>query len=129
MWTTVGHGLAGPKINCNYSKWWFRRLCPKGVRLIFLNYMLWCWYGNVMSLGYCGWSSYRRSLLLLKVLRSWNKFALRLDYSTLKALCFSQCMVHFGRFLKSCVSIITITFYPYWLPHQVSKVKSLWLIE
>ena len=67
-----------------------------------LNYMLWCWYGNVINLGYSGWSSYRRSLLLLKVLWSWNKFALRSDYSTLKALCISRCMVHFGRFIKSC---------------------------
>jgi len=73
MSTAVGHGLAGPKTICNYFQGRFIcRLCQKGVRLIFLNFMLWCWYGNVINLGYSGWSSYRRSLLLLNVLWSWN---------------------------------------------------------
>ena len=102
MSTAVEHGLAGPKTNCNYFQGQFPCLYQKGVRLIFLNYLLWCWSGNATKLGYCGWSSYRRSLLLLKVLRSWNKFALRSGCSTLKALCILRCMVHFGRFVKNC---------------------------
>ena len=42
MSTAVGHGLAGPKTICNYFEGRAKRLCQKGVRLIFLNYMLWC---------------------------------------------------------------------------------------
>ena len=42
MSTAVGHGLVGPKTICNYFQGRFLRLCQKGVRLIFLNYMLWC---------------------------------------------------------------------------------------
>ena len=42
MSTAVGHGLAGPKTICNYFEGRFQRFCQKGVRLIFLNYMLWC---------------------------------------------------------------------------------------
>jgi len=68
MSTAVGHGLAGPKTICNYFEGRFKRFCQKGTRLIFLNFMLWCSYGNVINLGYSAWSSYRRSLLLLKVL-------------------------------------------------------------
>jgi len=45
MSTAVGHGLAGPKTICNYFQGRFQRLCQKGFRLIFLNYILWCWYG------------------------------------------------------------------------------------
>ena len=50
--------------------------------LIFLNYILWCSYGNVIIIGYSDCDCYRRYLLLLKVQCSWNKFALRLGYST-----------------------------------------------
>ena len=42
MSTAVGHGLAGPKTNCNYFQGQFSCLYQKGVRLIFLNYLLWC---------------------------------------------------------------------------------------
>ena len=42
MSTAVGHGLAGPKTNCNYFQGQFHCLYQKGVRLIFLNYLLWC---------------------------------------------------------------------------------------
>jgi len=45
MSTAVGHGLAGPKTNCNYYQGQFQCLYQKGVRLIFLNYLLWCWSG------------------------------------------------------------------------------------
>ena len=68
MSTAVGHGLAGPKTISNYFEERFQRFCQKVVRLILLNYMLWCSYGNVINLGYSGYSSYRRSLLLLKAL-------------------------------------------------------------
>jgi len=52
MSTAVGHGLAGPKTICNYFEGRFKRFCQKGTRLIFLNFMLWCSYGNVINLGY-----------------------------------------------------------------------------
>ena len=42
MSTAVGHGLAGPKTICNYFEERFQRFCQKVVRLILLNYMLWC---------------------------------------------------------------------------------------
>ena len=102
MSTSVAHGLPGPKTNCNY---FFNDsvnvLFQKGVWLIFPTYFLWCWRGNATNLSYCGWSSHRRSLLLLNVLWSRNKFALRSGYRTCTPLRFSRCMVHFGRFLKN----------------------------
>ena len=104
MSTSIAHGLPGPKTNCNYFTRQFQCLFQKGDGLIFLKYFLWCWSGDATKLGYCGWGSHRRSLLLLNVLWSSNKFALRPDYSTSTPLCFSQCMVHFGRFVKNCVS-------------------------
>ena len=54
MSTAVGHGLAGPKTNCNYFQGQFHCLYQKGVRLIFLKYLLWCLSGNAIKLGYCG---------------------------------------------------------------------------
>jgi hypothetical protein len=41
MSTAVGHGLAGPKRRSNYFEGQLERLCQKGIRLIFLNSMLW----------------------------------------------------------------------------------------
>ena len=55
MSTAVGHGLAGPKRRSNYFEGQLERLCQKGIRLIFLSYMLWRLYGNVINIGYRGW--------------------------------------------------------------------------
>ena len=95
MSTSIAHGLPGPKTNCNYFTRQFQCLFQKGDGLIFLKYFLWCWSGDATKLGYCGWGSHRRSLLLLNVLWSSNKFALRPDYSTSTPLRFSQCSVFF----------------------------------
>ena len=54
MSTAVGHGLAGPKTNCSYFQGQFKCLYQKGVILIFLNYLLWCYSGNATKLGYYG---------------------------------------------------------------------------
>ena len=104
MSTSVEHGLPGPKTNCNYYQRQIQCLFQKGIGLIFLKYFLWRWRGNATKLSYCAWSSHRRSLLLLNVLWSWNKFALRSGYRMCTPLRFSQCMVHSGRFVKNWMS-------------------------
>ena len=101
MSTSLEHGLLGPKTNCNYFKRQFQCHIQMGIRLIFLKYFLWCWRGNATKLRYCGWSTHRSSLLLLNVLWSRKKFALRSGYRTRIPLRFPRCMEHFGRFVKN----------------------------
>ena len=49
MSTAFGHGLVGPKIICNCFNGRIKCLSQKGIRLIFLNYLLWRFHGNVKN--------------------------------------------------------------------------------